>query len=173
MEGWLYGLFTLLGVLAGGLFTYLGMEKQLQQQRKLDSHQWRRKVRSEPLLKLRDELALIASELDTLIAAGQAQSRQNHTEGSENDIAIQQIYDKWEKYRTSGDFLKTLHLQYDAELLEAIDAIKRKYLLLFEYALEYQQLEADERRTFRELSEKISNTIPSVQELINKRLEEL
>ena len=37
MDAWLNGLFAILGVLAGGLFTYLGMKKQLKQQREMDS----------------------------------------------------------------------------------------------------------------------------------------
>jgi len=130
-------------------------------------------VRSKPLLELREELAIMASELDILIATGQEQSNQNFTEDSDRDIVVQQIYNKWEKYRTSGDFLKTLHLQYDEELLKAIDTIKREYLLLFEYALEFKQLKSDERKVFWGLSEKINRSTPSAQELINKRLEEL
>jgi len=148
-------------------------EKELERAKKAESSQRRWEVRNKPLRKLSDELAIMASELDVLIATGQAQSKHNFTEGSKRDIAAQKIYDKWEKYRTSGDFLKTLHLQYDVELLEAVDAIKMQYLLLFEYALEYKQLKPDERKTFMETSEEINKKIPSTQDLINKRLEEL
>jgi hypothetical protein len=148
-------------------------EKELNRQREIDARNRRWEVRSEPLLKLRDELAIMASELDILVATGQAQNKQNFTEGSERDIAAQKIYDKWEEYRTSGDFLKTLHLQCDVELLKAIDDIKSKYLSLFEYAIEYKQLEPDERISFRALRAEINNDIPLVQELINKRLEGL
>lgn len=172
-EGWLYGLFALLGVLIGGIFSFLGIKKQLKQQREADSRQWRRNIRSEPLLKLRDDLAIMASELDILIATSQAQSQQQFAKDSDKYIKLQQIYDKWEKYRTSGDFLKTLHLQYDVDLLKAVNTIKGDYLLLFEYALDYGQLKKDERKSFRELSEKISKAMPFAQEQICKRLEGL
>ncbi len=173
MEGWLYGLFTLLGVLAGGLFSYLGMKKRLKQQREIDSRQWQRKVRSEPLLTLRAELSNMATRLNTLVTV--AQTHQSHSEITKEgeNKELQQAIDNWNTYVVSGNFPQTLYLQYDAELLKLVDEIKNIYLLRFEYALDYKQLRANELKEFRELLQKIQTRIPEVQEVINKRLEGL
>jgi Na+/glutamate symporter len=82
MEGWLYGLFALIGVLFGGLFSYWGIKKQVEHSDKRfkkelerareesrQKRQW--EVRSEPLLKLRTELAVMAVKLEDLAASSQ------------------------------------------------------------------------------------------------------
>ena len=169
MEGWLYGLFALLGALAGGLFMYKGMKKQLEQQGKLDSRHWQREVRSEPLLKLRCELAKMATKLHTLVTNTQLPRNQAVVTEKEQQRALED----WRDYMTSGEFLPTLYLQYDEDLSKQVEEIERTYMLLFEYALDYQNLKSDELRSFREISQSIKDKILKVQELINKRLEEL
>jgi len=169
MEGWLYGLFTLFGVLAGGLFTYLGMRKQLEQQSKIDSRHWKRKVRSKPLLKLRDELARMATKLHTLVTNTQLPHNQSVITEKEQQRALED----WRDYVTSGEFLPTLYLQYDKDLKKRVEEIEGDYMLLFEYALNYRSLKSNELRTFREISQSIKSKILEVQELINKRLEKL
>jgi hypothetical protein len=173
MEGWLYGLFTLLGVLAGGLFTYLGMKKQLEQQRELDSCQWRRKVRSEPLLKLRDELANMASKLKMLVIDTRGQHYRPNITGEEKNKELERAVEDLKVHLENGGFLQALNLQYDAELLHLVDNIISSYSLLFEYALNYESLRLDLLKEFHKLSQEIETKIPEVQELINKRLEEL
>ena len=147
-------------------------EKELEKARATESRQRRWEVRSKPLLKLREELAVMASELDTLIVTTQEYIRHTSVEDS-GGIAAQRIYDKWGKYKNSGDFLKTIHLQYDTDLIKAIDDVQNDYLLLFEYVLDYKSLKPGELKTFREISEKINEKTPLVQELINKKLEDL
>ena len=176
MEGWLYGLFALVGVLAGGLFTYLGMKKQLEQQSKLDSRHWKREVRGKPLLKLRDELARMATKLNMLVLVTQVHDKGEGWEGIEEERQnkeLQLAADEWKDYGTSRDFLQAFYLQYDEELLKLVENIRSHYLFLFEYALDWKSLKTDEFRSFRELFEKVKSEIHEVQELINKRLEEL
>ena len=48
-------------------------KKQLDQQSKTDSRQWRRKVRGDPLFNLRAELAQMADKQDKLVAAASRQ----------------------------------------------------------------------------------------------------
>ncbi len=117
MEGWLYGLFTLLGVLAGGFFSYLGMKKQLNQQKEMDSIQWRRKVRSEPLLKLRAESVRMAAKQDKLAAAAYRQLNIIGVTEEQARAELQSAMDDWNTYVASGDFAQTLFMQYDAELV--------------------------------------------------------
>jgi len=127
----------------------------------------RREVRSEPLLKLRAELALMATKLQKLIINTRNQS------GMVNEKETQQVFEDWNNYMTSGEFLPTLYLQYDEELKKQFEGIEGDYLLLFEYALQYKNLKREELSTFREISQSIKSKIVDAQELINKRLEEL
>jgi len=148
-------------------------EKELEKAREVDYRERRREVRGEPLLKLRDALAIMATKLNMLVIVTQMQHNQSDiTEEGENK-ELQWVVDDWKNYGTSGDFLQTLNLQYDAELLKLVEEIQGDYLLLFEYALDYKHLRAEELKEFRELFQKIKTSIPEVQSLINKRLEEL
>ena len=169
MEGWLYGLFALLGVLIGGLFTYLGLRSQLKQQKEINEIEWRRKVRSEPLFSLRDELAKMATKLHALVKNTQLTSNQSAITENEQ----QQALDGWRDYITSGVFLPILYKQFDKELMSLVENIESEYMLLFEYALEYKNLKIDELRSFREISQSVKNKIIQVQEHINKKLLEL
>jgi len=173
MEGWLYGLFTLLGVLFGGLFTYLGLRRQLEQQKEINAIEWRRKVRSEPLFSLRNELASMATKLKTLVIDTRGQHYRSHITEDEKNKELEQAVGDLKVYLANGDFLQTLNLQYDVELLKSVEEIKSKYLVLFECALDYKRLRLNLRTEFNKLSQEIETKIPEVQELINKRLEDL
>ena len=174
MEGWLYGLFTLLGVLAGGLFTYLGMKKQLEQQRELDTRQWRREFRGKPLLKLREELAKMANKQDKLVAAASRQhTRIGGGTGEEAKKELQDAADDWNVYLTSGDFAQALLMQYDTNLVNQAKEIREDYQRSFFYHLYYQQMDEEKLSEAMKIIEKNLNKIVEVQELINKRLEEL
>jgi hypothetical protein len=173
MEGWLYGLFTLAGVLAGGLFSYLGMKKQLEQRNEIDSRQWRRKVRSEPLLKLRDALANMATKQDRLIIAAWGQL---YIKGATEEAVrgeLQRAADDWNAYLVSGDFAQTLFMQYDAELFDKAKEILKDYQESCFNAIHLNQVSVEEQVKSRKVSERMEPKIVEAQELINKRLEEL
>ncbi len=150
------------------------LTKQLESAREADYRQRRREVRSEPLLKLKVQLAIMAAKQERMVDAtrswygpiGTAQKEETKKE-------LQEAVDDWRDYGRKGDFLQTLFLQYDPELRELVERIASKYLLLREYALDYKNLRPEQLKEFRELSQEIKNRIPEVQELINKRLEEL
>ena len=151
------------------------MKQQLKQQREVDSQQWRRSVRSGPLLKLRAELANMAAELHTLVTNTQLPHNQSvTTETTETtEKRQQQALKDWRDYMTSRKSLQTLYLQYDEELIQRVEGIERGYMLLFEFALDYRNLKKDDLIQFREISQSTKNKITEVQELINKKLEEL
>ena len=173
MEGWLYGLFALIGVLFGGLFSYLGMKKQLDQRSEIDSRQWRRNVRSEPLLKLRTELANMACKYEKLVDAAKKLSRSPDITHEEEENNLAEVIDEDTIYMASGNLQQILNIQYDAEIITQVNNIRNTYLLLMEYALKYHSLGQNELKVFRDTSLTIETRIPEIQELINKRLEEL
>ena len=173
MEGWLYGLFTLFGVILGGLFSYLGMRQQLKQRSEIDSRTWRREVRGKPLLKLRDELAIMACKYEKLVDTARKLSNSSDITYEETEKLLEEAIDEDTIHMASGNLQQILNIQYDTEIITRVNSIRNTYLLLVEYALRYHGLRKEHLKEFRENSLKIETSIPEVQELINKKLEEL
>ena len=148
-------------------------KEEQERQREIDSSHWRREVRSQPLLKLRDVLARMAARLDMLVINAKApQNLSETTQDAENkktQLALKDLRD----YMTSEEFLPTRHLQYDKELIKLMNDIEANYVLLFMFSLDIKNLKNESLRELLKLSQETKNLIPRVQELINKRLEEL
>jgi hypothetical protein len=173
MEGWVTALFTLSGVLAGGFFSYLGMKKQLEQRGEIDSRQWRRKVRSEPLLKLRAEVAIMATKQYKLVAFTY-RYREHARIGISEEVAkkeLQETADDCNDYLASGEFAQALFMQSDVELMNKAREILNNYQKWLTSAMYYTSEKALQKSL--DLIEKNTARITEVQELINKRLEEL
>ena len=149
------------------------LEKELERQREADSRQWRRNVRSEPLLKLRAELAIMAQKLEMLVIDTRSQHYRSNITEEEKNKELERAAKDLEVHLANGDFLQALNLQYDAELLQLVDHIIESYPLLFTYALHYKSLRPDLLEVFNKRSQEIKTKIPEVQELINRKLEEL
>lgn len=163
MEGWLYGLFALLGVLVGGLFTYLGLREQLKQQKDVNNIEWRHKVRSEPLLKLRNELAVIATKSDKVVYVSREYQKSIGTPGEEKAKKEQQdVLHDWHIYAGSGILRQIILIQYDKELVKKVNEIVEHYVESYDATTQGE-----------ELAVKTWPIVIEVQELINKRLEEL
>jgi hypothetical protein len=154
------------------------IEQQLEQQRIVremneNNRQRRREVRSEPLLKVRDELARMANKQDKLVAAA---SRQHTRIGGTDEEAkreLQEAAEDWNAYVRSGDFAQTLLIQYDTDLVNKVEEIRKDYQKSYFYHLHLQQIDIEKLSEAMEIFEKNRNKIVEVQELINKRLEEL
>jgi len=149
-------------------------EKELEQIREENRRKRRWEVRGEPLLKLRAALALMATKLQILVTTT-TQLQHNRSDSTEEEVnkEPQRAVDAYTEYMTSGDFLSPLYIQYDEELLELVKEIENGYLLSFDYALQFKQLKPEENREFRHTLQNTKDKIPKVQEVINKRLEEL
>ncbi len=148
-------------------------KEELERAREADYRKRRWEVRSEPLLKLRNDLARMATKLKMLVIDTRGQHYRSDITEEEKNKELERAVDDLKDHVTSGDFLQTVNLQYDAELLELVEGIRSNYLLLFEYALDYKHLRLEQLKEFSKLSLQIETSIPEVQELINKRLEEL
>ena len=149
------------------------LAKQLARQREVDNRQRRWEVRGEPLLKLRHELAQMATKLKMLVIDTRGQHYRSDITEEEKSKELERAVEDLKVYGTSGDFLQTLNLQYDTELIKLVEKIEGSYMLLFEYALDYKNLKPEELKTFRGISRNTKNKIPEVQEVINKLLEKL
>ena len=173
MEGWLYGLFTLFGVILGGLFSYLGMRQQLKQRSEIDSRTWRREVRGKPLLKLREELAIMATKLEKLAKRGKSFTVPKTKEQEEE--ALKQAVNGWDFYTSEGHLEIVLYSQFDAEIVNRVRDIRNDYLNTYSNVVTYKEelSNVEFGEAARAAEEKIRPKIIEVQELINKRLEEL
>ena len=146
---------------------------QLQSARETDSRQRKREVRSEPLLKLRTELANMACKYEKLVDTARKLSNSSDITYEETEKLLEEAIGEDTIHMASGNLQQILNIQYDTEIITRVNNIRNTYLLLVEYALEFKELRAEERKFSRELFQKIEADIPEVQELINKRLEEL
>jgi hypothetical protein len=130
-------------------------------------------IRSEPLLNLRDELAVMATKQDKLTAAAHRQLIRVGITEEEAKRELQEAVDGWNAYVRSGNFAQTLFLQYDAELRKRAEEILRDYQKSYIDAMYYKDLKAEELKKAMGVFERNKTRIIEVQELINKRLEEL
>ena len=115
----------------------------------------------------------MATKLSMLVTDTRSQHYRSNITEEEKNKELERAVEDLEAYLANGDLLQALNLQYDAELLELVEKIQNDYLLLFEYALDYKNLEREELSSFRKISQSIRNKILDTQELINKRLEDL
>lgn len=174
MEWWQSGLSALAGVIVGALFTYLGLRSQLKQQKEINVIEWRRKVRGEPLLNLRAELVRMAAKQDKLAAAAYRQLNRIGVTEEQARAELQSAMDDWNTYVSSGDFARTLFMQYDAELVNKIEGIRKDYQESNFVALYFQIVkDAVKLSEAMKIIEKNKARIFEVQEIINKKLEEL
>jgi type I site-specific restriction endonuclease len=148
-------------------------EKELEKAKEEQKRQRRWEVESEPLLELRKELALMAAKLDKLNAAI---SRQNIKIGVTDEEAkkeLQGAVDDWNVYTARGDLAKTLFIQYSTDLVNKVEEIRKDYQTSYYYQLYYKQIPPEKLAEAMNVFEKNKIKIVEVQELINKRLEEL
>ncbi len=149
------------------------LAKQLERSREADDRQRRWEVRSEPLLKLRAELVIMATKQDKLVAsAHKLHTRFGMTE-EEAKKQLQENVDDVNIYLASGDFSQALFMQYDTELINKTEEIITDYRASYIDAMYYKDLKATELGVAMEVFERNKTRIIEVQLLINKRLEEL
>ena len=149
------------------------LEKELERARETDSRQRRWEVRSEPLLKLRNELARMVVKQDRVVSsAHKLHTRFGMTE-EEAKKQLQENVDDVNMYVASGDFNQILFMQYDRELIDKVEEIMRDYRSSFYDAINFKDLKSVKIGEAMEVFERNKTRIIEVQELISKRLEEL
>jgi hypothetical protein len=159
-------------------------EKELEKDIVTYHRQRRWAVRGEPLLKLRDELALMATKQDRLVSAahilhtrfffatGTLHTKFGITK-KEAQKRLQEATNDWNTYFASGEFAQTLFMQDDTKLVNKVDEIIRDYRASYFGAIYHKQLTERELEEVTKRFEKTKTRIIEVQSLINKRLEEL
>jgi hypothetical protein len=149
------------------------LDKRMQAQRDADKRERRWEVRNEPLKKLSNELARMASkavEVASLATPAVYESK-DRTE------KFKQALDDWNTYMSSGEFQQILFRQYDISLVDEVDAIRQDYeLARYRFSRGYGDTQADIDKKSKEAVETIVGCefkIAEVQSKICALLEEL
>lgn len=147
--------------------------KELERTREVESRERRREVRSEPLLKLRSELARAASKHEWLAAAAYMQhTRRGITEEQAQEI-LKEVSDDYNSYMRSGELFTTLFMVDDMELIKKVDEIRNEYTKSYSISLDFKDHTSVEIGEALKVLETNRQRIVDIQALINKRLEEL
>ena len=150
------------------------LEKELERARDTDYRQRRWEVRSEPLLNLRNELAIAATKYDRLVRA--AYTKHTHFGVTEETITkeLQEALEDFNNYMISGNLKQILLLQCNEELVNRVEEILEDYSKSYtDFEHFFDELTATELGKSREVLNINNTRIIEVQELINKQLEEL
>jgi hypothetical protein len=107
-------------------------EERMQAQREADEHSRRWVVRSQPLVKLREELAVMAERFEDMVdlAIQVAGGAPLSLKKSSDDL--NKAVERWDRYLQSGEFYQAVHMQYNYELK------REAHQILLDYASAYK-----------------------------------
>jgi hypothetical protein len=164
------------------------LEIELKRQAEVDSHQWRRNVRAEPLLGLRKELAVFAKKaqgvndwIKILILAGPSIKSKDAVK--KIITSANNSLNDFKEYIINGPFKETLFsidekeiwdrmgrlsTEYQKILGELLEQIQQMISSINQYGYPIEQLEKP-----LENSKGIQGEVREIQAMINKKLEEL
>ena len=206
METWATVVIVLVSNAIIGAVSVLTVRKQLKHsreqfkmqqeaQKEADKHERQREVRSEPLLKLRAELARMAAKGEKVVDVAkstvykvlQDMEFEGWRDMEQVPNELTEALGDWNIYMVSGEFQQVLFMQYDVKLVERVNDIRDEYNLArhglnivpwvgwLDEEAKKQNVEAMEQRVHRDIDVIIRNRerIAEVQSDINKLLEEL
>ncbi len=151
-------------------------ERRLKVQGEENKRERRQAVKSEPLLKLRSELARMAAKGEKV--ASMVINLPFSTEGKEPVEKFKVALADWNTYMAGGEFQQVLFIQYDFVLVGKVYAIKSEYEEARYRLGTYGNwlADADKEKEYVEalnVVERNRSKIAEVQSEINKLLEEL
>jgi hypothetical protein len=148
-------------------------EKDLKRAREVDYRERRREVRSQPLLRLRAELADMATKLGNLVSAAERQHTRMGATEKQTEEELKQSVDEWNDYLRSGNWARTIFSLDDIELQDAVREVQTDYLHSFYVHQSWKDVDATEMQKAMKVFERNRHRITEIQALINKRLDEL
>lgn len=140
----------------------------------VDARKRRWEVRSEPLLKLRDELAHAAVKESEVTGAAYAQHLLKDVKTTEElNTRLERAIRDRDEYLKRGILTQILYTQTDQALINQVEKIIQEYQSSYFTAEHYTLFVKKDREKGMKVFEENRARIIEVQELINKRLEEL
>ncbi len=115
----------------------------------------------------------MAVKLEKLVAS--AQRKHTRFGGTEEEVEkeLQKAVGDWNAYLANGGIAQTLFIQYDPELVNRVEKIRKDYQQSYFDHIHIQNLDAKEAKEAFHVFKRNEARIIEVQELINKRLGEL
>jgi len=169
---------TAIGMLAIALveriFDNKRLSQQIQRERERESHERHHRLKDEPLLNLRKELALMATKNERLVGI----TRMLHTAipappKEELEKWINQARQDFNDYMESGEFGQVLFAIEDKEIIERVNELQKGYRIAYYRNTMFTELSTDEQTKALTQSEELAEQVREIQGLINRRLEEL
>lgn len=105
------------------------LEKQMQAQREVEKRERKREVRSESLLKLKDELARMAAKGERIVDLAKETGYRDYLETGQVYNELTEALDDWNTYMASGEFQQVLFMQYDLKLVYNVLNIRADYII--------------------------------------------
>ena len=169
---------TAFGMLAIGLveriFDNKRFSKQLEREREVEVRDRHRRVRDEPLLRLRAELARMATKNQRLIN----NTQMLHTAipappEEELNECIEQAIKDLNDYIERGEFYQVLFTIDNNEIVEKADKLEKDYRLAFLRNTTFSKIADDEMSKVSTQNKELANQVREIQALINQQLEQL
>ena len=147
--------------------------RELQRAQEGDNAKRNWEVRSEPLLKLRHELTVYVTKLDKAVRSAHRLHTRLYMTEEQAKKELQANIDELNSYLASGSFIQTQFMQFDKGLIDKVEEIIKEYRSSYFIGIDYKEVKATELGKAMDVLESNKAKIIEVQELINKRLEEL
>jgi hypothetical protein len=156
------------------IFDNRRFSQQIQREREREAHERHRRLKDEPLLNLRKELAHMATKNERLVNL----TRMLHTAipappKEELEKWIAQARQDFNDYIESGEFGQVLFTVADKEIVEKVKKLQRDYQWAYNRNIMFSELPLGEKTKTLTQGEELAEQVREVQELINQRLEEL
>ena len=144
-------------------------EKELKEARDTDLKERRREVRSEPLLRLRTELARSVGKLEVL----QRQLRRWGGIGEPLSPAVAQLVNDTLQYFNSAEYMEAKFIVDDLELIREVGEVEQDYVGILERRARPQDYSEGQLAEIGEMYRRSLERVSKIQSVINKKLEEL
>lgn len=186
METWAIVVLVVGTNLGTALLWLLGIKKQLKYsdkrfakemevKREADEHNRKWVVRSQPLMRLREELAIMAEkfegmvDLATQVASGVSLSSKKASDD------LNKAVEAWDEYFQSGKFYQAVHMQYKHELKREVHQILLDYVSAYRVIAPFLNGGGGDEKIdeAKNVIRRNASKISEVQSKINEILEEL
>jgi hypothetical protein len=182
---------TLGGAFLQNWFSHKRFKAELGRTIDVENRKRKWEVRSEPLLKLRAELAVMATKQEKLAAVSSTYldlfGSSDTEEIQKTSKELKEARDNWETYLASENLMKILFLQSDNEFVDKVEDVLKTYNKVYSFFEHYWErasyIEPDDDAAWKEAEANLEKYREAfgenrtkaieVQELINKKLEEL
>jgi len=115
----------------------------------------------------------MAVKLEDLVASSQRTHTRFGGTQEEADKKLHKAVDDWNAYLANGGMAQTLFIQYDTELVNRVEEIRKDYQQAYFHNLNFRDSNAEDMKEAFNIFEKNKARIIEAQALINRKLEEL